>query len=66
MQPLRIYLADLTYTTLSIATEAFPLNIGYVAAYRNKVFGERVELSSSITPKISKRRFRRHLPTFSA
>jgi len=41
---LRIYLGDLTYTTLSLATEAFPLNIGYVAAYCAKVHGESVEI----------------------
>jgi radical SAM superfamily enzyme YgiQ (UPF0313 family) len=45
MQPLRIFLGDLTYTTLSIANESFPLNIGYVAAHCKKVFGDRVELT---------------------
>jgi radical SAM superfamily enzyme YgiQ (UPF0313 family) len=44
MKPLKIYLADLTYTTLSLATEAFPLNIGYVAAYAKKKFGDQIEL----------------------
>ena len=44
MRPLRIYLGDLTYTTLSLASEAFPLNIGFVAAYCQKVFGSAVEL----------------------
>jgi radical SAM superfamily enzyme YgiQ (UPF0313 family) len=43
-RPLSIYLGDLTYTTLSLATEAFPLNIGYVAALAQKLFGARVEL----------------------
>ena len=45
MRPLKIYLGDLTYTTLSIATEAFPLNIGYVGAYCKKRFGDQVELT---------------------
>jgi len=41
---MRIYLADLTYTTLSLATDAFPLNIGFIAAYANKKFGKEIEL----------------------
>ncbi len=45
MKPLKIYLADLTYNTVSIANEAFPLNIGYVGAYCKERFGSRVELS---------------------
>ncbi len=42
-RPLRIYLGDLTYTTLSLATDAFPLNIGFVAAYAQKIFGNEIE-----------------------
>ena len=45
IRPLRIYLADLTYTTLSLATEAFPLNIGFVGAFCQQAFGRRVEVS---------------------
>ena len=45
MEPLKIYLADLTYNTVSIANEAFPLNIGYVGAYCKERFGSRVELT---------------------
>ena len=45
MRQLRIYLADLTYTTLSLATDAFPLNIGFIAAYAEKVLGSEVALS---------------------
>jgi radical SAM superfamily enzyme YgiQ (UPF0313 family) len=41
---MKIYLADLTYTTLSLATDAFPLNIGFVAAYADKEFGKDIEL----------------------
>ncbi|MDX6709492.1 MAG: hypothetical protein QOH96_508 [Blastocatellia bacterium] len=44
MKSMRIYLADLTYTTLSLATDAFPLNIGFIAAYANKKFGKDIEL----------------------
>jgi len=41
---MRIYLGDLTYTTVSVATDAFPLNIGYVGAYCRKLFGNNIEL----------------------
>src|SRR5208282_4377015 len=44
IRPLSVYLGDLTYTTLSLATDAFPLNIGFVAAYAQKVFGKQIDL----------------------
>jgi radical SAM superfamily enzyme YgiQ (UPF0313 family) len=43
MRPLRVYLGDLTYTTLSLATDAFPLNVGFVASYAKKVFGQEID-----------------------
>jgi len=43
--PLKIYLGDLTYTTVTLATEAFPLNVGYVASYCKKLFGDDVEIT---------------------
>ena len=43
-RPLSIYLGDLTYTTLSLATDAFPLNIGFIAAYAEKSFGKEIDL----------------------
>jgi radical SAM superfamily enzyme YgiQ (UPF0313 family) len=42
--PLTIYLGDLTYTTLSLATDAFPLNVGFIAAYAKKRFGNEVDI----------------------
>ena len=33
MKSLKIFLGDLTYDTITLATEAFPLNIGFVASY---------------------------------
>jgi radical SAM superfamily enzyme YgiQ (UPF0313 family) len=42
--PLTIYLGDLTYTTLSLATDAFPLNVGFIAAYAKKCFGEEIDI----------------------
>ena len=44
-RPLKIYLADLTYTTVTLATEAFPLNVGYIASYCKKLFGNDVEIT---------------------
>lgn len=45
MEPLKIYLGDLTYDTIVVSTEAFPLNIGYIAAYCIKRFGILVEIT---------------------
>ena len=44
-RPLKIYLGDLTYTTVTLATEAFPLNVGYVASYCKKLFGDDIEIT---------------------
>lgn len=44
MKPLKIYLADLTYTTLSLASDTFPLNVGYIASYCKKKFGKNVDI----------------------
>lgn len=42
---LKIYLADLTHTGNGIATEAFPLNIGLLASYILKRFGNTVDVT---------------------
>ena len=44
MTKLKIYLADLTYATVSLATDSLPLNIGFVAAYCKQQFGEKVDI----------------------
>jgi len=41
---LKIFLGDLTYTTVTIATEALPINIGYIASYCTKRFGNKVDI----------------------
>ena len=43
--PLRIYLGDLTYDTVTLSTEAFPLNIGFIASYCKKLFGDAVNIT---------------------
>ena len=45
MKPLKIYLGDLTYDTIIVSTEAFPLNIGYIAAYCKKRFGDSINIT---------------------
>jgi len=44
MKNLKIYLADLTYNTTVIANDVFPLNIGLIASYCKKRFGNDVEI----------------------
>lgn len=44
MTALQIYLADLTHVGNGIATEAFPLNIGLIASYAKKQFGDQVDI----------------------
>lgn len=33
MNKLKIYLGDMTYDTITLSTETFPLNIGFIASY---------------------------------
>ena len=44
-RPLKIYLGDLTYDTVTLATEAMPLNVGFVASYCIKKFGSNVDIT---------------------
>lgn len=44
MKILKIYFGDLTHDTIGLATEVFPLNIGFVAAYCKKVHGDAVDV----------------------
>lgn len=43
--PLKIYLADLTYDTIVLQTPVFPLNIGFIASYCIKRFGSKVDIT---------------------
>ena len=45
VNPIKIYLADLTYDTVTISAESMPLNIGFVGAYCKKLFGNNVEIT---------------------
>ena len=44
-KPLKIYLSNLTYDTLSLATDAFPLNVGCIASYSKKKFGDKLDFT---------------------
>jgi radical SAM superfamily enzyme YgiQ (UPF0313 family) len=44
MQKLTIYFGDLTHDTVGIATEVFPLNVAFIAAYAMKRFEGRVDI----------------------
>ena len=44
-KPLKIYLGDLTYDTITISTNSFPLNIGYIGSYCIKCFGPKVDVT---------------------
>ncbi len=39
-----IYLADLSHNYASKGTFTFPINIGYIASYAKKIYGDRVEI----------------------
>jgi len=45
VEKLKIYLGDLTYNTIALSTEAFPLNIGFIASYCKKLFGSAVDIT---------------------
>lgn len=42
---IRIYLGDLTYNSIVLANDVFPLNIGYIASYILKNYGEFVDIT---------------------
>jgi radical SAM superfamily enzyme YgiQ (UPF0313 family) len=45
VKKLKIYLGDMTYETTTLSTEVFPLNIGFIASYCLKRFGDNVEIT---------------------
>jgi len=42
-RPTTIFLADLTHTGIQITTENIPLNIGLIASYAKKIFGDSIK-----------------------
>lgn len=45
MNPLKIYLADLTHDTIILVSDTVPINVGFVGSYTKKLFGDNVEVS---------------------
>ena len=45
MEPLKIYLCDLTHDTVVLVTDTIPINIGFLASYTNMRFGKDVEFT---------------------
>ena len=45
MKPLTIFLADLTYDTITLSTDVFPLNIGYIASFAKSQFDSKIDLT---------------------
>ena len=40
-----MYLGDLSYDTVSLSTNHFPLNVGYIASYCIEQFGSLIEVT---------------------
>ncbi len=45
LNPLKIYLGDLTYNTIIVSTESLPINIGMIASYCIKKFGSKIDIT---------------------
>jgi tRNA A37 methylthiotransferase MiaB len=45
LKPLKIYLGDLTYNTIVVSTESLPINIGFIASYCIKQFGNQIDIT---------------------
>lgn len=45
VRQVRAFLGNLAYDTVGMFTEVFPLNIGYISAYCEKLFGPKIEIT---------------------
>ncbi len=48
---LRIFLGDITHDTIILVSDTIPINIGFIASYINKLYGEKVEIELFKYPK---------------
>ena len=44
MNTCKIYLADLVHNYVSKGPHTFPINVGYIASYAKKCYGEKVQI----------------------
>ena len=42
---LRVFLGDITHDTIVLVSDTMPINIGFVASYMKKLFGDKVDIS---------------------
>ena len=45
MEPLKIYMGVLTHDTIILVSDTIPINIGFIAAYAKKLYGDRIDVS---------------------
>jgi len=45
MQKLRIFLGDITHDTIVLVSDTIPINIGFIASYIKKIYGDRVDIT---------------------
>ena len=43
--PLKIFMGDLTYDTITLVSDTVPINIGFVASYAKKIHGNDINIS---------------------
>ena len=48
---LKIYLGDITHDTIILVSDTIPINIGFIASYMKKIFGEMVDILLFKYPK---------------
>lgn len=48
---LRVFLGDITHDTIVLVSDTIPINIGFVATYMKKLFGDKVDISLFKYPK---------------
>ena len=48
---LRIFLGDITHDTIILVSDTIPINIGFIASYIQKLYGEKVEIELFKYPK---------------
>ena len=45
LRPLKIFFCDLTYDTIILVSDTIPINIGFIASYAKKQFGNEISTS---------------------